>query len=32
MTESWSFAYQKIEWTWIDGGVTTSDDWQTTGP
>lgn len=22
------FAYQKIIWTWQDGGITTEDDWQ----
>ena len=27
-TESISFTYQKIEWTWIDGGVTATDDWE----
>jgi type VI secretion system secreted protein Hcp len=26
-TEHWSFTYQKIEWTWVDGGVTAQDDW-----
>lgn len=24
-----SFTYQKIEWTWVDGGITASDDWET---
>jgi type VI secretion system secreted protein Hcp len=28
MTETWAFTYQKIEWTWVDGGVTASDDWE----
>ena len=28
LTESWSFTYQKIEWTWLDGGITAQDDWQ----
>ena len=28
MTESISFTYQKIEWTWIDGGITAQDDWE----
>ena len=28
--ESWSFTYQKIEWTWVDGGITASDDWEAT--
>ena len=23
-----SFCYQKITWTWMDGGITASDDWQ----
>ncbi len=23
-----SFTYQKIEWTWVDGGVTAMDDWE----
>ena len=28
-TETWSFTYQKIEWTWLaDGGITASDDWE----
>ncbi len=27
--EEVSFTYQKIEWTWNDGGVTAMDDWQT---
>ncbi len=22
-----AFTYQKIEWTWTDGGITASDDW-----
>jgi len=22
------FTYQKIEWTWVDGGVTAMDDWE----
>lgn len=26
--EQWSFTYQKIEWTWVDGPVTASDDWE----
>jgi type VI secretion system secreted protein Hcp len=26
-TEEVSFTYQKIEWTWNDGGITASDDW-----
>ena len=27
-TEHWSLTYQKIEWTWLDGGITASDDWE----
>ena len=27
-TEHWSFTYQKIEWTWLDGGITAEDDWE----
>ena len=23
-----SFTYQKIEWTWVDGGITAQDDWE----
>ena len=23
-----SFTYQKIEWTWVDGGITATDDWE----
>ena len=26
--ETVSFTYQKIEWTWVDGGVTANDDWE----
>ena len=26
--EEISFTYQKIEWTWVDGGITASDDWE----
>ncbi|MEX2431007.1 MAG: Hcp family type VI secretion system effector [Dehalococcoidia bacterium] len=26
-----SFTYQKIEWTWEDGGITAEDDWETPG-
>ena len=25
--EEVAFTYQKIEWTWTDGGITASDDW-----
>ena len=28
LTESWSFTYEKIEWTWLDGGITASDNWE----
>jgi type VI secretion system secreted protein Hcp len=27
-TEHWSFTYQTITWTWVDGGITASDDWE----
>lgn len=26
--EEVSFAYQRIEWTWVDGGITADDDWE----
>lgn len=26
--ETISFTFQKIEWTWIDGGITAEDDWE----
>jgi type VI secretion system secreted protein Hcp len=26
--EEISFTYQKIEWTWMDGGITASDNWE----
>jgi type VI secretion system secreted protein Hcp len=26
-TDEVSFAYQKIEWTWMDGGITFAGDW-----
>lgn len=26
--EEVAFTYQKIEWTWNDGGITASDDWE----
>lgn len=26
--EEVSFTYQKIEWTWVDGGITANDDWE----
>jgi len=25
----WAFTYQKITWTYVDGGITASDDWET---
>jgi type VI protein secretion system component Hcp len=28
-TEEIAFTYQKIEWTWQDGGITAEDDWET---
>jgi type VI secretion system secreted protein Hcp len=27
-TERVSFTYQKIIWTWVDGGITAQDDWE----
>jgi len=27
--EELTFTYQKITWTWIDGGITAEDDWET---
>ncbi len=27
--EEIAFTYQKIEWTWTDGGITAGDDWLT---
>ncbi|MFT3776068.1 MAG: type VI secretion system tube protein Hcp [Minicystis sp.] len=27
--EELSFTYQKIEWTWNEGGLTAADDWET---
>ena len=26
--EEIAFTYQKIEWTWTDGGITAEDDWE----
>jgi type VI secretion system secreted protein Hcp len=26
--EEVAFTYQKIEWTWMDGGITALDDWE----
>ncbi len=26
--EEIAFTYQKITWTWVDGGITATDDWQ----
>ena len=28
--EEVAFTYQKIEWTWINGGITATDDWEAT--
>lgn len=28
VTENVSFIYSKIEWTWVDGGVTAEDEWE----
>jgi type VI secretion system secreted protein Hcp len=28
MKEEVTFTYQKIEWTWTDGGITAMDDWE----
>ncbi|MGA7340575.1 MAG: type VI secretion system tube protein TssD, partial [Terracidiphilus sp.] len=28
LQEQISFVYQKIEWTWTDGGITAVDDWE----
>ncbi len=28
MLEEVTFTYQKIQWTWTDGGITASDDWE----
>ncbi len=27
LTETFSFVYTKITWTWMDGGITSEDDW-----
>jgi type VI secretion system secreted protein Hcp len=29
LQEEITLTYQKIQWTWNDGGVTASDDWET---
>jgi type VI secretion system secreted protein Hcp len=29
LKEEITFTYQKIEWTWVDGGITAMDDWET---
>lgn len=29
LREEISFTYQKIEWTWVDGGISAGDDWET---
>jgi len=26
--EEYTLTYQKIEWTWVDGGITAQDDWE----
>jgi type VI secretion system secreted protein Hcp len=26
--EEVAFTYQKIEWTWVDGGISAEDDWE----
>ena len=31
-TEEITFTYQKISWTWVDGGVTAQDDWASPAP
>ena len=28
LREEITFTYQKIQWTWMDGGTTAQDDWQ----
>ena len=28
-SEEISFTYQRIEWKWLDGGITAEDDWET---
>jgi type VI secretion system secreted protein Hcp len=28
LREEITFTYQKIQWTWADGGITASDDWE----
>ncbi len=28
--EEVAFVYQRIEWTWVDGGITAADDWNAT--
>ena len=27
LMEEVGFVYEKIEWTWVDGGITATDDW-----
>ena len=27
-TAEFSFTYQKIEWTWVSGGISAQDDWE----
>jgi len=31
-TEKWSFTYQKITWTWLNGGISAQDDWEAPNP
>ena len=26
--DTFEFTYQKITWTWVDGGITAEDDWE----
>ena len=30
LQEEITFTYQKIKWTWVDGGITATDDWAVT--
>jgi type VI secretion system Hcp family effector len=29
--EEVSFVYGQIEWTWVDGGISTVDSWESSG-
>ena len=29
LMEEVGFVYEKIEWTWVDGGITATDNWST---